>query len=254
MDMEHFDIAHYTGHKALDELYKAYFLYVNSIEEVLYNCNIQTTRMDFKTISDIDTILQTTSITNLKIDAIDYINCFHIGGSLRMLRKKEAEFCINTAIFFQSMMEASINHLISLYSISFQGNKSPSFKVKWEKFLEINNAPETIKNSFKLYLDNIYKGIRIPAIHPDRRMGLENPELLRFPIVHENIMHGWFVFVFALSIEHSTLINYEDNWNTMCEEIHQIPSLINKEHFPDIEHLSNEMYKKHIDTLNNERN
>ena len=253
MTLEHFDIAHYTGHKALDELYKSYYLYVNPISEVLYNCNINVTRMDFKEVTDIDSILNKTTIMDLNIDDIDYINCSHISFSLRTLRKKEAEFCINTAIFFQSMMETDINHLISLNRIKFEKKESRSFKGKWEKFFEVNNAPQSMRDSFILYFENIYKGIRNPVVHPDRRSGLYNPDLLRFPIVHENIMHGWRVFAFSQSIEHNIEINYEDNWNTMCNEIHHIPSKIDKEVFPDMDSLSKNMSKKHLDTLNKNR-
>jgi hypothetical protein len=248
MDLEHFDIAHYTGHKALDELFFTYSIYVNPIENVLRFCNIHTTRMNANGIPNANNILENTSIQELEIDNINHIDCFHIGSSLMQLRKKEAEFCINTAIYFQSMMEADINHLVELYSLTFS-SRNPSFKEKWEKFLDVNNAPQIIKDSFDLYLNNIYRGIRNPAIHPDKRMGLKNPNLLRFSVVHENIMHGWFVFVFSLNVIHDADMDYDDNWNHMCQ-IHNIPSIIESKSFINIEDLSNKMYKKYTDKIN----
>ena len=248
MDLEHFDIAHYTGHKALDELFFTYSIYVNPIENVLVFCNIHTTRMNASGAPNANNILKNTSIQELEINNIDHIDCFHIGSSLRQLRTKEAEFCINTAIYFQSMMEADINHLVELYSLTFT-NKSPSFKVKWKKFLDDYKAPQQIKNSFDLYFNNIYKGIRNPSIHPSKRVGLENPDLLRFSVVYENIMHGWFVFVFSLNIMHDAKIDYKDNWDEMCRR-HNIPSTIDNNLFIKIEELSSAMYKKHINTIN----
>ncbi|MCK5110361.1 MAG: hypothetical protein KAQ94_02485 [Arcobacteraceae bacterium] len=247
--MENFDIAHYTGHKAIDELYKAFRIYIVPIEMALLEHNIQSQSMDFKEKSDINTLVRTLSIININIDDIDHINSFHIASKLTSLRKKEIECCINTAIFFQAMMEADINNLISITNLKLP--KNPSFYQKWHTFLTKNKAPKHILDSFKIYFDEIYKGIRNPSIHPKDRRGLSNPELFRFPKVHENIRHGWDVFAFSISIEHNTIIDYNDNWKIMCQEIHNIPQNIIKDEFPNLEKLSGNMYKKHLDFFNN---
>lgn len=77
MDLEHFDIAHYTGHKALDELFYAYKIYTNPIEHVLRACNIQTIRLNASGVSSVNNLLVITVYNESNITIIvNIINSF----------------------------------------------------------------------------------------------------------------------------------------------------------------------------------
>ena len=241
MDSEHFDIAHYTGHKALEEMLRCYRLYTTPIDRALYENNIQFSSYDFKPKSDIGDLSSSRTIQDLEIDKIDHINAFHFGGYLRSLNKKEIEYCINSSVFFQVMMETVINDAL--------GNDNGSFFSKWDKFLKDNNASDDELDDFKQYFDNIYKGIRIPTVHPKERIGLRNSQMFRFNHIHEYIKRGWFSFVFLLNKQNGWNMNKEENWEQMCR-MNNVPHDISSEQFIDIEEFSGLLYKKHLDTLN----
>ena len=80
MTGQYFDIAHYTGHKALDELKMCYLIYELPIAQVLRLNNINIQFMDFKSKSDIYEIIETTSIADLDISKLDGINCNHLSS------------------------------------------------------------------------------------------------------------------------------------------------------------------------------
>ena len=161
----------------MQEMYRCYRLYSTPFDRALYENNIQVSSYDFKLKSDIGDLASGLTIQDLEIDKIDHINAFHIGGYLFSLKKKEIEYCINSSVFFQVMMETVINDALGIHNGSFFN--------KWDKFLKDNNASEDEMNDFKLYFDNIYKGIRIPTVHPKERIGLGNSQMFRFDHVHE---------------------------------------------------------------------
>lgn len=164
MDIHNFDIAFYTGHKAIEELSRAYQKYVGPIAPVLEAEGVRTSSFDFKENHDIEVLVRRQTVSELDIDGVDPINAFHWGGFLMNLRKKEAERCINAAIFFQAMMEAAINDALG-------DEAEGSFAMKWRSFLEQNGASEQVKQAFEDYLVNIYRKIRIPAVHAKKRIG-----------------------------------------------------------------------------------
>jgi len=241
MDLAHFDIAHYTGHKALDELAKAYRIYSIPIARALAENCVQVTSMDFKEDHDIELLAERTTVQQLELDQVDPINAFHWGGYLTALRKKEAECCINTAIFFQSMMESTINDAI--------GKSKKNFHDKWEGFLSQHEATVQEKGFFETYL-KLYRKVRKPSVHPKTRIGIVNIEEHRFPFVHDCLMNGWFCFVFLLNKTKQYDLDYAENWKEMSEDIHRIPSVIHEPDFVDMSILSGELYKKHLDHFN----
>jgi len=206
MDLSNFDIAHYAGHKALDELRKAYEIYTYPVGRVLSDNGIQVTSMDFKENHDIEIHASRISIRELDINIVDPVNAFHWGGYLRSLRIKEAEMCINSAIFFQVMMETSINDAL--------GNSAKgSFSEKWKSFLIDNGASEEESGYFESYFRNIYKKIRNPTVHAKQRIGGIDASSLRFSHVHKNIRLGWFSFVFLIfTVSHRLPLNSTVNF------------------------------------------
>lgn len=240
METEHFDIAHYAGHKALEELGKCFRLYTLPISQVLYENNIQIHSFDFKPRSDIEGLAAKVTIQDLDIGEIDYINAFHLGSRLRALNKKEIEYCINSSVFFQVMMEADINDIL--------GSDEGSFRKKWEGFLESNIASAEDFDDFKAYFDNIYKGIRNPTVHPKEIVGLGNAEMFQFSHVHEYIKRGWSSSVFLFNKKHGSDMDKQENWKKMCG-LHGVPDKIRKEDFPDIGKLAGSLYKKHTEGI-----
>lgn len=243
MDIHHIDIAHYTGHKALEELGRAHWLYTVPIAQALKTEGVHVVSLDSKAVHDIELLALKTRVTDLNIDYVDHINAFHWSGFLRNLRKKEGERCINAAIFFQAMMEADINSQLGKMT------DRKCFERKWQKFFDENNAPESIRQSFQDYLVHIYRGIRNPAVHAKNLVGGLNPESLRFPMVHSNLRKGWDCFVFLLGVKHGCQMDYDNNWKTMCG-IHHIPAVLDAANYPDMGLMSEKMIQKHLDSLN----
>lgn len=241
METEHFDIAHYAGHKALEELGKCFRLYTLPIRQVLYENNIQIHSFDFKPISDIGDLISKLTIQDLDIDEIDHINAFHFGSHLRALNKKEIEYCINSSVFFQVMMETEINDIL--------GSDEGHFFGKWDGFLKSNNANAEDLDDFKAYFNNIYKGIRNPTVHPKERIGLRNAEMFHFIHVHEYIKRGWFSSVFLSNKMHGFDMDKNENWKSMCSS-HGVPDEITKEDFPDMGKLAGSLYIKHTEGIN----
>lgn len=237
MNGDFFDIAHYTGHKALDELYNAYLIYILPISEALRFFNIHIQFYDTKSESDITEIISKISVSNLKIESVDPVNAIHINHCLTHLRKKELEFCVNTAIFFQVMMESVIIDSLS------SNQKKKSFYEKWENYFDKNQASEEERVYFKTYLENVYNKMRVPVVHPKTRQGIKDEHLFRFPILLENIKYGWFAYIFFLNKSEGSNLNYEENWKIMSENIHKIPTEIDNRYFPDINQLSRKLYE-----------
>lgn len=242
MNSKYFDIADYSGHKAIGELYKCFRLYNIPLREVLPENNVQINSFNFNEKSTFKTDIEKISLLDLDIEKIDHIDSFHYGGYLKMLNKKEIEYCINTAVFFQVMMESTINDL------GYKGY----FHEKWEKFFEDNKAEQSVLDDFQFYLENIYRGIRNKTVHPKKKIGLRNVEMFCFSHVYENIKRGWFCFVFLLNKTNGIELNKENNWNQMCE-ISGIPNEgnIELEKYPDIEKMTELFYKKHLNGINN---
>ncbi|MEK9628662.1 MAG: hypothetical protein VW455_06535 [Nitrospinota bacterium] len=204
---------------------------------------ISSTHMDFKSDHDIEGELLRNTVYGVDVDTIDPINAFHFSGCLRALRKKEAEHCIDTAIYFQAMMEANINDALG-------SSANGSFRDKWKNFLKGNNGGSKELEYFNNYCENIYKKIRIPTVHAPNRKGLVNIEALRFSYVHTNIRGGWYCFVFLLNKVNNYTIDYEKNWKEMCEQIHRIPSDLDEGDYPDLSSIAGLLSKKHLDHIN----
>lgn len=243
MDIHNFDIAHYTGHKAIEELARAHGIYTAPIADVLAMEGVHVTSFDFKPKHDIEDLARRTRVSDLDLDSVDPINAFHWGGYLMHLRKKEGERCINAAIFFQAMMEAVINDQLG------DAAERLCFAQKWQNFLRKHDAPARIKQAFEEYVENIYRRIRIKAVHAKSRMGGLDTDSLRFPFVYGYLRSGWDCFAFLTGIAHGSNMDYDENWKTMCD-IHRIPSMLNTAEFCDIGELSGMMTQKHLDFLN----
>lgn len=243
MDKRNFDIAHYVWHKAMDELYKCYKIYTCSLSWLLRENWISMTFHDFKDKHDINQILNSTNIQNLSIDKIDYINSLHIWSVLSTLWKKEAEYCINTSIFFQIMMEADINDIIS------NSKAEKSFYTKWNIFLKDNNASSKENWYFDKYYNDIYKWVRNPIIHPKNKVWFRNINNYNFVNIYNWVKNWWFTFIFLLNKVHNYNINYEENWSEICK-LHWLPPRIDNTDFLDIESLSKTFYNKHLTEFN----
>jgi hypothetical protein len=139
------------------------------------------------------------------------------------------------------MMETVINDTLK--------KEKWSFYSKWDSFLKDNNATVENLNDFKAYFNNVYKGIRLPSVHPVERIGLRNSEMFQFTHVHEHIKHGWFSFVFLLNKKLECNMDKNENWKEMCK-IHDVPDAITKEDFPNLEKLAELLFKKHTDGFN----
>ncbi len=230
----------------MEELSKAFHLYRVPIADALESEDVQITSYDFKDNHDIDELGRRMRVVDLNIDSVDPINAIHWGGQLRILRKKEGERCINAAIFFQAMMEAVINdHLVGAQT-------DRPFAEKWEMFLENNGAPSAIEKAFKDYKKNIYRNIRIPAVHAKRRVGGLDAASLRFPIVHAHLKSGWHCFAYLTGVKHDSPIDPDTNWKTMCD-IHGLPAIIEIAELPDMDSLSKMMYERGASYFNQVR-
>lgn len=241
MNSKHFDIAHYAGHKAIEELHKCYRLYTLPIGQVLRENNIQISSFDFKSKSDINELVAKVSLQEVDIDKIDNINAFHLSKYLTSIRKKEIEFCINTAIFFQVMMESDINDVL--------GSDKGTFEKKWKRFLKDNNATNEETNSYQLYFKNIYIKVRTPSVHPKQNVGIRNIYQFKFEYIYKFIKEGWFSFCFLLNKTRNLELNYEQNWKQLCK-MHNLPATIN-ESYKDIEELSMKLNNKYLEEFNN---
>ena len=145
MDLAHYDIAHYLGHSALNHLYKAYRIYKVPISIALTENGISGFNVDFKEDHDIERESFKNTVCDIDVSTVDPINAFHFAGHLELLKQREAEHCIDTAIYFQAMMEADINDAL--------GSKAKgSFKDKWIKCLNKNNATEKDFEYFQVHL------------------------------------------------------------------------------------------------------
>lgn len=244
LDLNYFDIAEYAGNKALDELYKAYLIYIEPISRALTNNNIHVVSYDFKENHDIDILSSNLTVRDIDVDSADPINALHWSSYLIALREAEAKYCINAAIFFQMKMESVINDIIDNNLLG------KSFYEKWKNFLMSHNATPEELNYFNGYCENIYRKMRNTTIHAKQRFGIINAELFRFPHVHKYIKFGWYSFVFLLNKTNGLNMNYEDNWLQICQSIHRIPANISEEDFCDMSILSGEMSKKHYDYIN----
>ena len=244
MHLAHFDIAHYAGHKALDELRRAYLLYTLPIAQAMRESGISGFSIDFKPVSDIGALSQELTVQDLDLDAIDPINAFHWSSYLDLLRQQEAKLCINACIFFQMMMEAVINDVYE--------NTEHGFARKWNWFIGSQGGQLEDRDNFLKYNTNIYEKIRIATVHATKSQGLINAESIHFPYVHENLKRGWYCFVFLLNKKHGAEMDYATNWRTMSEEAHDIPADLSRTMFVHMDQLAGRLRKKHIDYFNDQ--
>jgi hypothetical protein len=244
LDLNDFDIAQYAGNTAIDELYKAYRIYIEPVSKALANNNIHVVSYDFKENHDIDILSSNLTVRDIDVDSSDPINALHWSNYLTALREAEAKYCINAAIFFQIKMESVINDVIE------ENLSELSFYRKWNQFLKSHNATQEELDHFNRYCDNIYRKMRNTTIHAKQRFGIINAELFRFPYVYKYIKFGWYSFVFLLNKTNGLNMNSEDNWLQICQSIHRIPANISAEDFCDMSILSEKMSKKHYDYIN----
>lgn len=243
MDLQHFDIAHYAGHKAVNQLARAYRLYVVPFAEALRTEGIQVTSYDFKATHDIDVLAECETIRTLDPLCIDPINAFHFSRYISALQKRESEYCINAAIFFQVMMEASINDALG-------ATATGSFKAKWDSFLSANNATSCEQGQLDTYVANIYRALRNKVVHPSGRTGVLDATRFRFPYAHENLKCGWYSFVFLLNKSKGFSLDYAANWQEMVEVIHGIPATITPANFRHMGDLASQLMTLHTGHLN----
>lgn len=243
MDLQHFDIAHYAGHKAVNELAMAYRLYVVPFAEALRTEGIQVTTYDFNDTHDIHVFAERETIQTLDPLSIDPINAFHLSSYMSALQKREAEHCINAAIFFQVMMEASINEALG-------ATATGSFKARWDGFLTANNATSCEQGKLDTYVANIYRALRNKVVHPSGRTGVLDATRFRFPYAHENLKCGWYSFVFLLNKSKGFSLDYAANWQEMVQVVHGVPATIAPANFRHIGDLASQLMTMHTDYLN----
>ena len=241
MDKANFDIANYTGHKAFEQLKLCSDLYNEPLEGIFHKHGISINSFDFKLNSDFGNSFKKLSLNKIDFQNLNYIDAFHVATLLSQMNKLETELCINSCIFFQIMLESTINDVAN--------NPRDYFETKWINFLENNNATTEDLQNFNDYLNNIYRGIRNKVVHPNNSRGLRNVEKYNFVYVYENLKKGWYVFVFLLNKIHNFNMNYQDNWTIMCNS-HGLPEKINSNNFVNIEKTMFNLFKLHTDHLN----
>lgn len=242
MKSEYFNISQYAYNKAFEELSKCFRIHSLPIKKVLEENNIQVLKFDFNGNSNFENLIAKKSLQEIKMSEINGSSAFRLSRVLFALRKKEIEYLINTVIFFQVMMESDINEVL--------GNTQGFFKDKWKSYLKKNNASDLEKKSFQLYDRNIYQELRIPVVHPEQNIGIRNISKFNIKHTHKNIKEGWFSFCFLLSKIKEIELNYERNWESVCEG-HNIPSNIEKIRFRDIEEFATKLNEKYLVEFNN---
>lgn len=80
MDLEKFDITHYVGHKAIEELSRCYRIFTLPINAAAIENGIQIMSIDFKQQSDYQGKLRNINILEFDINNIDHINAFHFAN------------------------------------------------------------------------------------------------------------------------------------------------------------------------------
>lgn len=221
----------------------AYRLYVVPFAEALRNEGIQVTTYDFKDTHDIHVLAERETIQTLDPLSIDPINAFHLSSYMSALQKQEAQHCINAAIFFQVMMEASINEALG-------ARATGSFKMKWGGYLNANNATSREQGQLDTYVTNIYRALRNKVVHPSGRTGVLDATQFRFPYTHENLKCGRYSFVFLLNKSNGLSLDYAANWQEMVELAHGVPATIAPPSFRHMGDLASQLMARHTDYLN----
>jgi hypothetical protein len=245
-----FDMAVYAGHKAFDELFKVYSLYVQPLHIILEHYGVHIQAYNFDPESKIHTLsrqLNVQQLGNLDLETISPVDGKHFWDYLMALRELEVKFCINTSIYFQIMMEVEINDVSRSQSISNSNWRSLSFADKWTYYMNHYNASETELDYFDNYCEQIYRKLRNKSVHAAQRYGIRNVELFKFSHVHQYLKQGWFVGVFLINKEEGFSLDYEGNWKQMAEIYHHIPASINSADFPDMSELAKPFFKKFSD-------
>ncbi|HEX2906022.1 MAG TPA: hypothetical protein VHO69_04135 [Phototrophicaceae bacterium] len=205
------DIAHHFGHRAIESLSIAHQAWQQA--SALYS----------------------------QSGSIHWAEGLSAGTQLNLLRQQEFNFCADSIIFFQAMMEAIINQVI----IEYPQLKPPkdTFAEKWTNAFNIHLLDT---EDLDMYLA-FYRSHRNPLIHPKTRDRVEHVETFRFPIVYDGLRAGWASFkdLFrALGTPHD-----ENSWQIMCEA-HKLPAQIDPNQYVDIQTWAGEMFRKHLEGMN----
>ncbi|MBP7966765.1 hypothetical protein KAZ66_00685 [Candidatus Woesebacteria bacterium] len=130
---------------------------------------------------------------------------------------KEAEFCIQAILLFQSAIEAILNEELLNHPLLesvrradqdlHKRYKSLSFKNKWKKVYDTLQIQET--EYLDIYLQ-FYKMYRVPITHPKSRY--VNVEKYTFQNVLEGFENGWY----ALQLVYAILGKELTSWEEFC--------------------------------------
>jgi len=219
MNIYKIDIANHFGHRAMDSLSIAHQCWVEASNFYHQNKDTHWSRSPI------------------------------IGQKLDYYRRQEFNFCADSIIFFQAMMEVVINQVIKennhleLKNKKHKIIKQPPFADKWKNAF----AHYSIKSTDLSIYTTFYKNYRNPLIHPPTRDIVDNAENIRFPMVYQGLYAGWSAFrdlMQALKQPHDN-----NSWQLMCDA-HQLPIQIDPNYYVDSQKWVKEMYRRHHDGAN----
>lgn len=155
------------------------------------------------------------------------------GEQEHVLRKAEAESCIQAILLFQAGMEAIINEEIEsnryLHKIRKERQyyqkklKDLSFKNKWERAFTELGVNEEGFSRFQHYME-FYRKFRVTITHPKNRY--IDVSQYRFKPIYEGLKNGWETFMTLsqnIDLEYTT-----ETWEDFCESC-GIPALMVQE-------------------------
>lgn len=153
----------------------------------------------------------------------------HSNEEVQLIKKLEAESCIEAVILFQACMEAVINEEIerhkNLIAVKKEKEKrltrfrNLSFKNRWMKSFDELGMDPTI-GALGDYIE-FYNEFRVTITHPKSRF--VNIEKYHFENVYEGIRSGWYAI--ELLYEKLDKVQPEYSWESYCKNC-GIPSAL----------------------------
>ena len=175
-------------------------------------------------------------------------DCLVLAGQLEMLRKTELKWCFQAVILFQAMME-KVPYFVPEIESGMEPTTKQNFASSWKDLLSQIKDPTTqsaAQAAFDAYNTDFYIELRNPIIHGRTPEDINKLNNIRAPAVHEGMRLGWRAYDYLLTEVFKPEQKHEPSWKNMCDA-YNIPASLDLANFPDLNELSGEFSKKHMD-------
>lgn len=182
----------------------------------------------------------------------EWFECLGHGNKVKALRRNELDCCVQAVVLFQATME-KIPYFVPDLGSGLNEPSASDFHLSWGELIQQIADPTnrtTANTMFSTYKQVVYDKMRNPLIHGRKPADIAAVNAIRVPDVHKGMNAGWRAYDYLLAEVFKVGGQiHEPSWSRLCN-ISGVPETLDLSLYPDLNVLSQQYFKRHLDGAN----